>query len=537
MLEPNLSQTTQPIAKKRPTVLGTTVLGLSGLAVLAKVFGFGEKLVIAHFFGAQDMADVYFASIGIVLSVVFLVKELIYPSLLPIFTQCLSQSERDCGALFAKVFMLAALILTGAAVFAALFSGSLACIVAPGFSPEKKQLTADMLRYLSPAALFLSLTAVTYTVLNARKNFLNAAWPDTALKFFIVAGLILLIPLWGIYATAVVLAIGAMALLVIHFCFIPDRVFLLATPVTQGNDALRKVLLLMSPLAVGVLCSHVNGLIDNILASTLPSGHLSYLGYSKKVVDAIIAIGPAAIVTIIYTQLAGLAAAQDINKFKQLLIKAVRLLLYISIPTAILLVGLNKPFIRVLFERGRFDAAATTGTAQAFLIYSAGFVTFSLEMLIVYAFYAISNTKTPVKTGIVCVCLNIAVAVILLRPLGYIGIALAFVLAKTVKVILLSAILEKKFQGLFSVELCMFAGKLILASILAAIALKLLSIYQSGQSFAQIIIFDLIVPATGFILVFAVSSFLLKIEESKFALTILRTKKHSFCLAGGQNES
>ena len=536
MLEQNLLQTTQPTTNKRQAIFGTTVLGLSGLAVLAKGFGFGEKLVIAHFFGAQDVADVYFASIGIILSIVFLAKELIYPSLLPVFTQCLSESEHACGVLFARVFILTAAVLACIAALGAFFPSFFASAMVPGFSPEKKQLTANMLRYLSPAVLFLSLSAVTYTVLNARKNFLNAAWPDTTFKFFIVAGLVILIPVCGIYASALVMAIGAVAIIIIHFCFVPDRAFLFNFTDSGNNNAFGKVLALMSPLAVGVIFSHVSGLIDNMLASTLPNGHLSYLGYSKKVVDAILTIGPAAIVTIIYTQLAGLAASQDINKFRQLLIKAIRLLLYIGIPVAILLIGLNKPFIRVLFERGRFDTAATAGTARAFMIYSAGLVTFSVEMLVVYAFYALSNTKTPVKAGILCVCLNIAVAVILLKPLGYAGIALALVLAKTVKVIILSVILEKKFQGLFSRELCSFCFKLILASIAGGIALELLSAWYPAKSFVGVVMFDLAVPTAGFILVFAASSYTLKIEESKLAISILMSRKRLQRFVGGSDD-
>ena len=65
--------------------LGRLLFGLSSIAIFTKIFGFGEKLVIAHFFGTGDTADVYFASIGVIFSFVFLVKELVYPSLLPVF--------------------------------------------------------------------------------------------------------------------------------------------------------------------------------------------------------------------------------------------------------------------------------------------------------------------------------------------------------------------------------------------------------------------------------------------------------------------
>ena len=85
--------------------LAKTVFSLSTIAVFAKIFGFVEKFVIAHFFGTGDTADVYFASTGIVLSIIWLVRELMYPSLLPVFTDSLSKSASTSGNLFRKAFL------------------------------------------------------------------------------------------------------------------------------------------------------------------------------------------------------------------------------------------------------------------------------------------------------------------------------------------------------------------------------------------------------------------------------------------------
>ena len=80
----------------------------------------------------------------------------------------------------------------------------------------------------------------------------------------------------------------------------------------------------MGPLVIGVVFSHLSGLVDNMLASTLPTGHLSYLGYSKKLIDAILLIGPVALVTVVYSQLSHLALEPTKDEFKRLFIKAFR---------------------------------------------------------------------------------------------------------------------------------------------------------------------------------------------------------------------
>ena len=84
------------------------VFGLSTIAILAKGFGFAEKFVIAHFFGTGDTADVYFAVTSLVLSAIWLVKELVNPSLLPVFASCMGASARESGHLFKKAFLSAA---------------------------------------------------------------------------------------------------------------------------------------------------------------------------------------------------------------------------------------------------------------------------------------------------------------------------------------------------------------------------------------------------------------------------------------------
>lgn len=515
-----LSSTTSGIS------LGRVVFSLSAITVCTKVFGFAEKLVIAHFFGTTDTADVYFASMGIVLSIVFLIKELIYPSLLPVFADTLSSPTHVSGGLFKKVFLSTIALLVAIAIIQAAFSDILTDVLVPGFSGPKKQLTSSMLRMLAVGMLFLALSTVAYTVLNVRKKFLKAAWPETAQKLFIVAGLVLLLPFLGFYAFSIVVGLGAMGCLLTQLYFIPDRKFLFNKQNISGTgDHFRKVLLLMGPLVIGVIFSHISGLVDNVLASTLPSGHLSYLGYARKLIDAILLVGPVALVTVIYSQLSYFASSKNYAEFKRLVIRAFRLLVYITVPIGCLLIGLRQPLIRFLFERGQFSTESTVGTSQAFMIYAFGLVTFSLEGLVVYSFFALSNTKTPVKVGILCVCLDIVLAILSLRPFGYLGIAGALVISKTIKIIILFANLNRRLKGLFGLELLSFSAKLIVATIASLLVLKLQPGIAFGNSFFSRTVFDLILPLAGALLAFVLASHLLRIDEFKEIISLLMYRK------------
>ena len=502
------------------------MFGLSTITVFTKIFGFVEKTVIAHFFGTTDMADVYFASTGIILSIIWIVRELMYPSLLPVFADSLSKQIPVSGSLFRKVFFSAAIFLIAAAMILIFFPSLVTGTLVPGFAESKRYLTADLLRLLAPATIFLGLAMVTHTILNARKKFLKAAWPDAANKLFIVLGILILVPVLGIYSLALVMGIGGFGCLIIQLYYIPERSFLFKKEYSSdGTEYFKKVLLLMGPLVVGVIFSHISGLVDNLLASTLPSGHLSYLGYSKKLIDALLLIGPVALVTVVYSHLSHLASAGELEKFRNLVARTLRLLLYLSIPVACLLTGLKQPIIRFLFQRGEFSTTSTFDTSRAFMIYAIGFTTFSLEILFVHSFFALKDTKTPVIYGIACVCLDIVFAIVLLRPLGYLGIAGALVISKTIKIIALGTALDKRLCGLFDVKIIPFALKIAVTSCMVWLVLKILLGINNSDTFVNTFTFDLLLPSTGALLVFITCSYLLRIDEFKAMISLIRHRK------------
>jgi putative peptidoglycan lipid II flippase len=510
------------------------IFSLSAVTVFMKVFGFAEKLVIAHFFGTSERADVYFGTMGIILAIIFFVKELVYPSLLPVFAESLSRKDNSSIFLFKRFFFWAAGILMIVALVQTLFPRVYANFFTPGFSETKKQLTAELLRYLTPAVLFFGLSTIAYTFLNAHKMFFKAALPNAGLKLFIVVGLIALLPFLGLYALAIVLAIGSLGTFLIQLYFIPERRYFLSSQGSVAESDLRKVVHLMMPMVIGVFFSQISELAGNMLASTLHSGHLSFLGYSKKIVDALLLIGPVALVTVIYTQLTHLAKLTDLSEFKKTFIDSLRLLLYFVFPIACLLTTLREPVVKILFERGQFSNVSTLGTSQALLIYGAGFISLSLDTFIVHTFYSLSNTRIPVLAGVICNCLFIFMALIFLKPLGYLGIALAFIIAKTMKSLSLFIILAKRLKPLVCSDFFLFLFKLSSVTLLSWVILRMLYSISHPISFSYVFVFDLLLPTAGFVITFIANSYLLRIKEYMTVLTlIIRRRKPSKQLRGG----
>lgn len=512
---------------KHKSDISKAVFGLFLITLFCKFFGFTEKMVIARFFGTDEKADVYFASMGVILSVVYMVKELIHPSLLPVYSASLLKKNLTSASLFRKVLCLVTVVLLGVVITMGLFSGFIAKICVFGFSEEKMALTSNMIRFLSPACLFLGLSMLICTILNSHKKFYKAALPEAGMKLFIVVGLLGLVPFFGLYALPVVLLIGAGIAFCVQLGFVPETRHLMNFNSAPAKAEFNSVLVLMSPLVIGVVFSHASGLVDNMLASTLPTGHLSYLGYSKKLTDAILLLGPVALMTVVFSQLAHLWASDCLDEFKQLFGKALRIILYVGIPAAIIIVALRGPIVQVIFEGGRFDVESTVGTSRALFVYAVGIVTFSLESLIVYTFYAARNTKIPVIAGVSCVVLDIILAIVFLKPFGYLGIAWAFVISRTIKVICLTVILEKRFRFVCSSLSLIFLGKLAIVTLTSTLVLTAINSKASDGSLINKIVFNLMLPVAGFAGTFVIGSYLLGIKElNELVGMVLRRKKN-----------
>jgi peptidoglycan biosynthesis protein MviN/MurJ (putative lipid II flippase) len=134
--------------------LGRIVISLSVITIIAKVFGFAEKIVIVHSFGTDVEFDVYFALMGIVLSAAFMVRELIYPSLLPILSRAIHEQNGAASNLIRKIFICAVSILLMLCIALFVFPDFLTAILLPGFTGNKFVLTSKILRFLSPAIFF-----------------------------------------------------------------------------------------------------------------------------------------------------------------------------------------------------------------------------------------------------------------------------------------------------------------------------------------------------------------------------------------------
>lgn len=325
----------------------------------------------------------------------------------------------------------------------------------PDSSAAQVAETARLLRIMLPTVIIFGISGLVMGMLNAHQVFLWPALAPAAYSFGIILGVLLLPESWGINRLALGALIGAAGHLLLQLPALfrlPARKYALAAGFK--DEPVRKVLRLMLPRIFGAGIVQLNFVANTIISLSLGAGSASALTWAFTLMlmpQAAIAqsAGTASLPT--------LSAQVELGKtddFRQTLSGIVRVMLLLALPATIGLILLRVPLVRVLYERGSFDATSTQMVAWALLWYALGLAGHSLVEVLSRAFYAMHDTKTPVLVGVAAMTGNILLSFFFSRlfsqigwlPLG--GLALANTTATAVESLVLLMIMRRRLSGL-----------------------------------------------------------------------------------------
>src|SRR5450756_521284 len=150
-----------------------------------------------------------------------------------------------------------------------------------------------------------------------------------------------------------------------------------------------------------------------------------------------------------------------------------KMILLLIVPAAVGLAVLREPVIQLLFQRGAFTQDATALTALAFLGYSPGVAFAAVDQLLIFAFYARKDTRTPVLVGVMAIFVYLAMALTLIRPLGMLGLVLANATQTTTHAVVLLWLLNRRVAGVVDRDLASFLGRVVAAAAAMGLACQL----------------------------------------------------------------
>lgn len=411
-----------------------------------KVLGYGEKLLLAYYWGTGLEVDVYTLVTTIILALFFFFREIVEPAFLPVFIKTKEESgEKDRWNLFKLVFAFILLITVLLTVLILMFPQYTLHLFAPGFKKEGMLEASQIIKIAGPACVFLCLSTLTYITLNAYKIFAVAALGDLLQKAGILLTIVLLYPKTGIYSAAFGILIGALLRFLAHMPIILHKMsWDLRFKFAKGPA--KEVWVLTMPLLLGVGFSQINSIADNVFASYLSEGSISALSFSRKLVELPIILLPYAVSVVLFPYLSQYVTEEKIKQLQNTITIALQWIAIVFIPISVYYIVMAQHLVELVFQRGAFDANSTLITTIPLKAYSIGMLFFALETVVVIIYFSFSDTKTPIFTGIICAVLNLIITFILVKPLGSQGIALSLVISKTIKVITLLYLLKRKVE-------------------------------------------------------------------------------------------
>ena len=336
--------------------------------------------------------------------------------------------------------------------------------------------TTVLTRIMFPYLFLISVAAFFQGVLNTCGIFAPSGFTPVMFNGIVVASTYILAPHTSNPARAMAIGtlIGGSVQAVFQWPFIYKtgwKVGLASLKKAFTNPGTRKVMALLAPTIVGIAAYQLNDSVSTALAKRVGPGIASSLQYSIRLQELILGIFAVSIGTVILPDLSGFANKKDWSEFNKMLLQAIKIMTLISIPITAYSLITGRELISLLYKRNQFDDESVIMTLGIFRFHIAGLLFIALNRIMAPAFYAQKKPKLPTIAGIVNFCANILLVLILARPMGGNGIALALSLASLLNTVFLFIFMKK----MESIEV----GRLARGTIIYALKMCVLSVIAS----------------------------------------------------------
>ena len=398
-------------ASPRPRMM-RGLLSFGSMTMVSRVFGLVRDMVINSVFGANAGTDAFWVAFRIPNFMRRLFAEGSFSTaFVPVFTEIKEKrTHAELKELVSRTAGTLAGVLVVIVALGVLFAPQVTLLFSPGAAdePEKFALTVDLLRLTFPFLLFVSLTALAAGALNSFHRFGMPALTPVILNLCMIAGALWLSPRLDVPILALGWAILAAGVLQLLFQ-VPQlaKLDLLAWPKWGAAHAdVRRVMKLMVPTLFGSSVAQINLLLDTVIASLLIAGSQTWLSQADRFLELPLGVFGVALGTVILPALARHHVNTDRAGFSAALDWGLRTTLMISIPAMLGLMLLAVPLVSTLFQHGRFTAFDTHMAALSVFGLSFGLPAFALVKVVLPAFYARQDTKTPVRAGVASLIAN-----------------------------------------------------------------------------------------------------------------------------------
>lgn len=426
--------------------------------MLSSLLGYVRDIVMTSVFDLSDQMDAYFAA--------FTIPDLIYTILvggglsaafIPVFGGYLAEKKYEDGYRMAStVLNLVAIVAAFLCVLGEIFTPQLTALTVDyiNWSPEAIKLTYTLTRIMFFQGFFMCIAGICMGILQSYKDFAPPSIGAVLYNIAIIGVGVLLLSLGtGIAGFSIGVVVGAIIEVLVMVFPIMKHGFKYKKVIDFDHEGVRQFFKLFGPVLIGIAVTQINLVVNNRFASGAAQGMLATVKQAQRIMQLPINIFALSIALSIFPTMVEHFNKNEMDNFKSDISMSTRTVTFIILPCAVGLIAVRVPFIRAVYLQGSFSPENVPILATVLAFYCVGMIGYSVRQIMLQGFYAIKETKTPVKINIFILCLNMALTAIFSKFWGGNGIAIAYSVAGLCSVAVQTYFLRRKVGSINGKEI------------------------------------------------------------------------------------
>ena len=429
---------------------------IASITALSRVFGMIRDMAFAHFFGAGWLMSAWTMGFKIPNLARRLFGEgAASASLIPVYSEQLhsdpEQAKRLANTAVTVLFvLLAAIVIIGQIIVWCCYS-----FYETRTGPRLGLLLCSI---MLPYMICICIVAILAGILNVHKHFATPAAAPIVLNTFIIASLLFtgwvmkIKPQQQVFFIAVAVLFSGFVQIAIQIPPLRARGVSIRPAWDIHSKPLKKVIIMMGPMILGLTVTQLNTLGDDIIAlcfmneqgDPLGYGAISHLYYAQRLYQFPLGVLGISLATAIFPVMSSDAAKKDFDALTKTIAKGIKGAVFVAIPATAGIFLVAKPLVSAIFEHGNFDSEDTPIVALTLSFYAVGLCGYFSQQVTTRAFYSIQDSKTPAKSAVYAVVANIFLNLTLIWFLGTAGLAAATAACSYLQVVILVRALRRK---------------------------------------------------------------------------------------------
>jgi len=387
---------------------------LGAFAIFSQILALFRDRLLAHFFGASQTLDIYYASFRIPDFIFVSIASLVAATvLIPFLIDRINQNgeEKEKAHIFLNsIFTTFAIIITSVSVLVFFLIPWLAQFIAPGFSGAAKDNFITLSRIMLISPILFGVSNLLGSIVQTFRRFFLFAMGPVLYNIGIIVGVIFFYPIWGIYGLAYGVLLGALMHLLIQLPAVIHSGFLPKFSLNIDFSEVKKVAILSLPRTLTLSSSHLVLIFIVAMASLINEGSITIFNLSFNLQSVPLSIIGVSYSVAAFPNLSRLFSAGNIDKFIEQIITATRHIIFWSFPIVSLFIVLRAQIVRTVLGSGEFSWTDTRLAAATLAVFSISIIAQSLILIFIRGYYAANNTKKPLIINVLSSVLIVVLA-------------------------------------------------------------------------------------------------------------------------------